>query len=130
MMKKLLLILTFSVFSLITLASTKFHFAIIGDRTGAANQPIFESVVSKVETLHPDIVLNVGDLPEDGLEDDWQVVLKTLDILTSPFYFVPGNNDIRDDASRIRYIEHTNRPTYYSFDYENSHFIIMDTSEW
>jgi len=118
------------VFSLITLASTKFHFAIIGDRTGAANQPIFESVVSKVETLHPDIVLNVGDLPEDGLEDDWQVVLKTLDILTSPFYFVPGNNDIRDDASRIRYIEHTNRPTYYSFDYENSHFIIMDTSEW
>ncbi|OFZ51820.1 MAG: hypothetical protein A2381_00765 [Bdellovibrionales bacterium RIFOXYB1_FULL_37_110] len=130
MMKNLLLILTFSLFSLITLASTKFHFAIIGDRTGTANQPIFESVVSKVETLHPDIVLNVGDLPEDGLEDDWQVVLKTLDILTSPFYFVPGNNDILDEASRIRYIEHTNRPTYYSFDYENSHFIIMDNSMW
>jgi len=130
MTRKLILVLLFSTFSSIILATTKFHFAIVGDRTGSANQPIFESIVSSVEKLHPDLVLNVGDLPEDAIEQDWLVVLKTLGLLSSPFYFVPGNNDISNEEERFRYTEHTGFPTYYSFDYENSHFIIMDTSMW
>jgi hypothetical protein len=50
-------------------------------------------------------------------------------MLSVPFYHVPGNHDIWDDASLEFYRKHMGEP-YYSFDFDEAHFLVLDTSRW
>ena len=43
-----------------------FCFSILGDRTGDANQQVYEQVWKDVDSLHPDFVINVGDTIQGG----------------------------------------------------------------
>lgn len=45
-------------------ARTPVRFAIIGDRVGSAQPGIYEEIVSEIERLRPDFVVNVGDMIE------------------------------------------------------------------
>ena len=47
-------------------AKNDFHFAILGDRTGGANQAAFEIVVQEISSLRPDMIINVGDFIDSG----------------------------------------------------------------
>lgn len=117
-----------------SIANAGFQFAILGDRTGSADQEVFEKVVHEIKQLHPDFVINVGDLIEGYITDvttinaRWDTVLNTLSILDCPIYFVPGNQDIWDDQSEELYQKRTRKKPCYSFDYHNSHFIILNNS--
>jgi len=56
-----------SILCLVTAAravTDDFTFVIMSDRTGGANQPVFERAVSEIALLHPDFVVTVGDLIE------------------------------------------------------------------
>ncbi|MEO0262870.1 MAG: metallophosphoesterase [candidate division WOR-3 bacterium] len=116
------------------LFSQKFQFAILGDRTGGADQKVFEKIIEEISKNNLDFVINVGDLIEGYIGDEnlinarWDTILNTIKKLPCPFYFVPGNNDIWNEKSREIYIKRTNSKTYYSFDYGNVHFIIIDNS--
>ncbi len=126
-------ILCFSVWCCVV--SAAFHIAVLGDRTGQADQAVFESIVREITTLHPDAVINVGDLIEGPQPDaqaisaQWDIVSETLKLIRVPFYCVPGNNDIFSKTSRKIYPERSGFKPYYSFDLFHVHFVVLDNSE-
>ncbi len=109
--------------------------AILGDRTGTADDSVFEKTLRDIDNLKPDLVITVGDLIEgpqpdaESINREWDHVLERLAILSMPFYFVPGNNDVFNDTSRELYSKRTGVSAYYSFDAGSVHFIVLDVSQ-
>src|SRR5262245_43907480 len=71
--------------------------------------PNFEAMVRIISVLHPNLVVNTGDISFDGagLEDDLAFARACHAELDVPFRAVPGNHDVgdnpwqRDDSQRI-----------------------------
>jgi predicted phosphodiesterase len=110
-----------------------FRFSILGDRTGGAAPQIYGRVWREVDLLHPDFVVNVGDTIEGTSDAAAQRQWNELRPLWQrykhyPLYFTPGNHDIWSDFSRSIYEKETGRPTFYSFNYQDAHFTILDNS--
>ena len=111
-----------------------FRFVVVGDRTGSATPGVFEEIIEEVKLLRPDFVINVGDLIEGYSEDtlrldtQWDTLLSIIKGLSTKFYFVPGNHDLQNEADRRLFRRRTGFNRYYSFDYQNSHFIVLDNS--
>lgn len=111
------------------------RFAIIGDRTGSHVPGVYEQIVSEVERMKPDFVMTVGDVIEGYTGDtvelgrQWREYQSLVAPLTMPIHFTPGNHDITTDSALSSYQQYAGKP-YYSFDYENLHFIILDVSRW
>ncbi len=127
MIKKIFIL--FFLLSNILIAKDNFHFAILGDRTGGADQQEFERVVKEMSAMRPDFVVTVGDFAEDGRNpDDYDIPLETMKIFDCPVYYTPGNHDIYDENSAKIFKEKTGNDPYYSFDFGNTHFIIIDNS--
>lgn len=114
-------------------AEDSFHFAVLGDRTGGAVPGVYEKAVAEVNRLNPDIILTVGDFIEGYNSDSnvtnkqWDEYLGLLKDLKARVYFTPGNHDIWDKTSDINYRNRIGKP-YYSFDFKNTHFVILDLS--
>lgn len=110
-----------------------FHFALIGDRTGSAEPQIFGRVWNEVDLLHPDFVLNVGDTIQGGndatAEQQWTELRPVWQKYKHyPLYFTPGNHDIWSTASRQLYERESGRAPYYSFNFQQMHFTVLDNS--
>jgi len=110
-----------------------FRFSIMGDRTGGATHQIYGRVWREVDLLHPDFVINVGDTIEGGgdqvAETQWQELRPIWERYNHyPLYFTPGNHDIFSDTSRKLYERESKRPSFYSFDYQEAHFTVLDNS--
>jgi hypothetical protein len=116
-------------------AEEVFHFAVVGDRTGGAQPGIYEKVLAEVNLMDPDIILTVGDHIEGYNSDStvtnkqWDQYFGFLKDMKAKFYFTPGNHDITDNSMEINYRHRVGNP-YYSFDFKNTHFIILDVSRW
>lgn len=110
-----------------------FRFSILGDRTGNAVAGVYESVWRDVALLHPDFVINAGDTIQGGndatAEAEWHALRPQWARYKHPFYFTPGNHDIWSPRSRKIYEQQTGRPAFYSFNYQNAHFTVLDNSE-
>jgi 3',5'-cyclic AMP phosphodiesterase CpdA len=61
-------------------------------------------------------------LPRNGERPLWQRYRDRM-------YFTPGNHDIWSPASRALYERETGHPAFYSFNYQNAHFTVLDNSE-
>jgi len=113
-----------------------FRFAILSDRTGGHVPGIYPRVIDEINLLCPDIVVTVGDHIEGYTDDmewanaEWDSLLGLLGNLKAPVYVSPGNHDIWSDASQEVYTERTGRLPHYSFDHENTHFIVLDNSRF
>jgi 3',5'-cyclic AMP phosphodiesterase CpdA len=106
-----------------------FHFAVVGDRTDEANDEAWRAVLAEIEGLHPDLVVTVGDLADDALDDgDWERALAPTRALTSPIAFTPGNHDIVDEATAAVFARHTGQAPHRSFDVRGAHFVVVDNS--
>src|SRR6185369_11580981 len=124
-----------SVIGLRALAEPKndFRFSIVGDRTGGAQPEIFGRVWREIDLMHPDFVINVGDTIEGGkdalADGQWQDLRPVWQRYNHfPLYFTPGNHDIWSESSLELYKKETGRPTYYSFNYQDAHFTVLDNS--
>ncbi|MDH5684413.1 MAG: metallophosphoesterase [candidate division WOR-3 bacterium] len=121
--------------SLSLLIFQNFSFVVIGDRTAGAKNEIFERVIEETKILAPDFIVNVGDLIEGYTKDlktvqsEWNYILGQLKSTDVQYYLTPGNHDIWDVKSASIYVQRFGK-TYYSFDYEKSHFIIIDNSRY
>lgn len=70
------------------------------------SEPLIDKLIHKINTsIHPDIVINLGDLIEDCCNHDkdiinlkyiWNILKK----IESPFYSITGNHDLRNMHSR------------------------------
>jgi len=141
--QKLVFTIFLSIFGLAVLTPTVLNaaerdkapvrFAILGDRTSGHVPGIYGRVVEEIQLLRPDFVITVGDMIEGYVDDTavmndrWGKYLGLVKPLTMPLYYTPGNNDISSALAYEWYKKHVGR-TYYSFDHENLHFIILDNS--
>ena len=104
------------------------QFAILGDRTGNADQAVYEAVWKEIERAKMAFAINVGDTIE-GLHDEsalrqWHDLRP---LWTIPFYFTPGNHDIWSAASAKIYAQQTKHPPQYSFTFAGQvHITVLE----
>ena len=133
-MKKTVFVMLIIALSLTAKTDDVFRFVVVGDRTGGAVDQVFEEIIDEVKLLDPDFVMCVGDLIEGYSPDttvmyaQWDSILATIETLPCKFHFVAGNHEIINEIDRAIYEEKTGVKRYYSFNYDNSHFIILDNT--
>lgn len=94
---------------------------------------IRDDVVAELIGSPAQFGLVLGDIMYDDLSicPDYQEVIAQLGI---PFYHAPGNHDMNydspDDAFALETFKNHFGPPYYSFDYGQVHFIILDDVQW
>ncbi len=94
---------------------------------------MFEEIVKETELLKPAFVIHVGDMIHGYTYDiksvrrQWKRFKKQIEPLTVPFYPTPGNHDVTTKEIQPAYLEAWGKDKlFYSFDYKNSHFIILN----
>jgi hypothetical protein len=111
-----------------------FQFAIVSDRNGGNRAGIFPEAVEKLNLLQPEFVMSVGDLIEGYSHDPGAVaamhdeVDQELSPLEMPFFRVPGNHDLSNEAQVGVYQERYGLP-YYHFRYGDVLFLCLDTED-
>ncbi|MBW2524659.1 MAG: metallophosphoesterase [Deltaproteobacteria bacterium] len=111
------------------LPGTSFPMVILGDtRSGDAEHA---AIVAAVQQEAPRLAINTGDLVADGgVDEQWDTFFAIESPLISqvPLYPVVGNHDTyRGDAPNFRdAFALPGNELYYSFDYGNAHFVIVD----
>ncbi len=122
-----------------------FSFAAIGDlhvgkEKSQSHNPEWtvRENIRQINLLSPDFVIIVGDLIETpkyvrsrmhGWKDlilKWENFDRTAATFEMPFYMVVGNHDVWDKESEEVH-ESRYGSLYYSFDFGNSHFVILDS---
>ena len=120
-----------------TTDAQKFSFVIFGDKTGGdeSGWPYFDRAVDEVNLLRPDFVIMVGDMipghfNTTELEAQWADFMSHARRLRVPFLMIPGNHDVAgpDGVSLDYWLRNVGR-TYYSFDYKDCHFLILNSCE-
>ena len=93
------------------------------------------SVVNRIIAVNPKLVLNIGDLVEDGpVQYQWDIYFDTIKDLAknTPIYSAIGNHEGESPLYYNQlFLPHNNPDStekYYSFDYGNSHFIALNTN--
>lgn len=132
-------IFVFLLFSLLLISGVfaeetcPFKFVMWGD-SQFNNPDVFEKAVLETELLKPDFVIQVGDLINgytydvNKVREEWVRFKKQIEPLSVPYYPVPGNHDVTTTPTEPIYGEvWGNDKYYYSFDYNKSHFIILNT---
>jgi len=134
-MKHINVFLIFITILLVSILSfpSDFKFVVLGD-SQFNNTDVFENMTKEVELLKPAFVIQVGDMihgltyDKEELREEWARFKKQISPITMPFYPVPGNHDVGTQESEEVYGEIWGKDKYYySWDYENNHFIILDT---
>ncbi|PIU67699.1 MAG: hypothetical protein COS84_03975 [Armatimonadetes bacterium CG07_land_8_20_14_0_80_40_9] len=138
------LIILFSLLSLLATSSdipsanqsSSFRFIVLGDSRpifpGAPQAYPFKMMLDEINLIYPDFVVNVGDLivgymcPEKEVRRQYEDYLLTIKRCLMPYYNVVGNHEVAGEKGEELYEEYLGR-LYYSFDYEGSHFIVLDT---
>jgi len=130
-----------------TTDENSFSFAILGDTqrfTAGNSNGNFQKAAAKIKAMDPALVFAVGDLVSSCDGDskcsakyaDWKKVVGTLLPKT---YATQGNHDRTgddktDNTWRDSFAFPTNGPSgfseqAYSFDYKNSHFVVLDSDK-
>jgi len=132
LIKICLVLITFLLISTLSFPSD-FKFIVLGD-SQFNNTDIFENMTKEVELLKPAFVVQVGDLihgmsyDKEELRGEWAKFRKQISPLTMPYYPVAGNHDVSTPESEEVFGEIWGKDKYYySWDYENNHFIVLDT---
>lgn len=105
--------------------SQPFKFIAYGDNR--TNAEAHASVLARMKPFHPDFVLQSGDLVENGEREElWTIFFNTAqDFMKDvPYYPALGNHE-RTGAPYFKYFD---APRDYSFDYGNTHFVVLDSN--
>jgi|GEM_PF-796321 hypothetical protein len=116
-----------------------FSFAVFGDfrmsRRDRPYPPAFRQVLNEIAVISPSLVVSTGDAyygyggsfqQFKNEANTFHSIINSLDV---PFYNVIGNHETGGSADREDFIRERYRDFYGSFDYGNSHFIILNTEE-
>ncbi len=132
-----------------------FQFAIVPDRTGGDYRGAFTNALEKVNRMHPEFVITVGDLVE-GMNMQYVNARRTVTEVhreqnaeltnmtakvAAPFFTVVGNHDIsrsrpyprcfaraNEESTKV-WKEFYGNDTYYSFVYKRVLFVCLNTME-
>lgn len=122
-----------------------FQFVVVSDLQGGYRQGVFERAVQAIQALQPSFVICIGDLIEgkdskmagparqamltdEVLLKQWARFRSMLEPLGSRFYFTPGNHDYNYPSKAAVYKQQVGSP-YYSFNYGECHFLVINTND-
>ena len=103
-----------------------FSFAVMGDNRDG--DYILKKIIRNINK-DKDIkfAINNGDLVPDGYKKEFRSYLSIINTSNKPVLSIIGNHEISWYEGETNY-EKTFGKTYFSFDYKNSYFIILDSS--
>ena len=127
-------------------SSNKLNFVHISDPQGYEeyHYDAYNTLLKEVmKTSNPDFFVLTGDIVNDSYEgtnpklEQWEWALtKQKDIMMNvPFMTTPGNHEASDNDYQSRFNHPiyeqglTSKGSYYSFDYQGSHFISLNTND-
>ena len=96
-------------------------------------RPVAQNNIKQIELQKPDIFLALGDLSYEPSMDCWYDMTKALDSKTK---IAIGNHEDEEEKAttggskelKESLLDHYNlQNSYYSFDYGNAHFLVLDT---
>ncbi|MGE5633874.1 MAG: metallophosphoesterase [Deltaproteobacteria bacterium] len=95
-------------------------------------RPVAQNNIKQIEFQKPDIFLALGDLTYEPTANCWYDMTKALDSKTK---IAIGNHEDEEEKAKggskelkDSLLKHYNlQNSYYSFDYENVHFLVLDT---
>ena len=113
-----------------------FSFAVLGDcksQVSLVEPEPFRQIVRSINLLVPDFVVILGDFVkgdthEDLLEEAWDEFERVAKTLEMPYYLVVGNHDVQCRGGKRVFRERFG-PLYYSFNYKNSHFVVLNSED-
>jgi predicted phosphodiesterase len=106
----------------ITAVLPDFNFAAAGDWGCNSNT---NNTVNSMQSKNPELVLGLGDYSYKNTARCW---LQIIDPIEEKMKIVIGNHESEPLSLLNRYMSHFNlTKQYYSFDYQNVHFIAMST---
>jgi hypothetical protein len=116
-------------------SSAQFEFVVIGDtrpRFESESFKPFETLIARINSYHPALVVNLGDLiygygpaSKEKQWDKYDAVIKRIE---PPYYQIPGNHDTHSKQARKIYGQRFGK-FYQSFDYGDCHFVLLDNTE-
>ncbi len=100
-----------------------FNFAVVGDM---GCSPLTEKIIHDINNKSPEVILALGDLSyQRDNADCWLNIVAPIE---SKMKIVLGDHDYNSDSLLKQYKNHFNMSEeYYSFNYENVHFIALAT---
>ena len=113
---------------------SRFHFAVMTDRTGGHRPGVWMHAVRNLNLLRPEFAVSVGDLiegytdDEQRAEDEWKEFLGFIDELQMRFFFVAGNHDVTNPMLHKMWRKKFGRE-WYSFDYKDVHFLCLSSED-
>jgi 3',5'-cyclic AMP phosphodiesterase CpdA len=94
---------------------------------------VFKQIIGEIRRLHPAFVVTTGDLIFGSktdpalVEKEYDEAIPLVQSVGVPVYFAAGNHEIRGVAANEElYRRRVSDKLYYSFDYGNAHFVILD----
>ncbi|MEM8769969.1 MAG: metallophosphoesterase [Pseudomonadota bacterium] len=119
-------------------AANEFHFIVLGD-SQFDDPATFNRTIDQVRMLQPAFVVQVGDLI-NGYEDDLSLIEREWarfrdqigPLGAIPFFAVPGNHDVFNGQRAVdprleRLFEAQWGALYYSFNYRNAAFVVLNS---
>ena len=120
-----------SIFKTAVREDSPFTFAVYGDNR--TYPEVHEKIAKGIAEKKPDIVLNTGDVVEFGLfYEGWgrEFFEPAQELFrNTPFYIAIGNHE-QDAPWYYDFVSFPEPENYYSFDYGNAHFTIIDSNQW
>jgi len=108
------------------LKNDDYSFAVVGNIENSIS--IFDNkILEKINQNEVDFIISTGNNLRDGDESKYRVFYRTLEKLDIPFLTAIGSREMRDDGNENFYKYFG--PFYYSFQFGNSYFIFLDTTE-
>ena len=125
--------------ALIQPSTGEFTFAVFGDfRPSRRDRPYseaFPKMLDEMNLISPSFILSVGDAyygyggSFQRFKNEIDYFLSKIKSLDTPFFNVIGNHETGGTLERENYIKERFGNLYGSFDYGNSHFIMLNTDE-
>jgi 3',5'-cyclic AMP phosphodiesterase CpdA len=123
MSRKFLLAGLFLVFAVYSAGA--FSFAVFGDNHDGDR--IFERLLDQLQADRElAFAVSVGDFADRGTEPEYLAYQRRIARLPFKVYQAPGNHDLM--KSGYKYFQKYFGPSYYSFDRENAHFIVLNNA--
>jgi outer membrane protein assembly factor BamB len=98
------------------------------DSHAATDRALWQEISNLIPT--PAFVINTGDTVEAGRDEEYANYRKSIsENLKVPHYDSTGNHDIRwNPLGKEGFTRGTHQPLWQSWDYQNIHFVLMDST--
>lgn len=107
-----------------------FAFVVIGDNRTYPQR--YEKLIARIWAERPNFIVNVGDVVTNGnIKEQWikEYLRPASELMCRvPTYVAIGNHE-RNADWYYKYVSYPQPENYYSFDYGNAHFTIIDSNK-